>query len=163
LSGTITAEPLAGLDEVAGIDQTVGEGAVDRRAHRSEVEVAFRLGQRSLQFRKLRAGLRLLRLGDFDIVTRRVVGRLRRLDRRHALIAPGFRHLESRARGKSLGAQRLLTVEVEAGTLHRGIRRGKLCLGLLDRAFQRGCLPADAIDGGLLGRDLAARGVTAMR
>ena len=32
-------------------------------------------------------------------------------------------------------------------------------LGLLDRAFQRRDLAADAIDGGLLGRDLGARGI----
>src|SRR5438445_4319016 len=35
------AEPLPDNDEVADIDQTIGEGAVDRRAHRGEIEVAL--------------------------------------------------------------------------------------------------------------------------
>ena len=147
------AEPLPGLDEVAGVDQAVGEGAVDRRAHRGEVEIALGLGERGLQFGKLRAGFVLLRLGHLDIVARRVIGRLRRLHRRDALVAAGFRHFEGRARGKSLGAQRLLAIEVEAGALQRGFRGGELRLGLLDRAFQRRDLAADAVDGGLLGRD----------
>ena len=140
-------------------DQAVGEGAVDRRAHRGEVEIALGLGERGLQFRKLRAGLRLLRLGDFDIVARGVIGRLRRLHRRHALIAAGFGHFEGRARGKSLGAQRLLAVVIETGALQAGFRGNELRAGLLDRAFQRGDLAADAVDGGLLGRDLGARGI----
>ena len=153
------AEPLPDHDVVAGVDQAVGEGAVDRRAHRGEVEVALGLGERGLQFRKLGAGLGLLRLGDLDIVARRVIGRLRRLHRRDALVAPGFGHLEGRARGKSLGAQRLLAIEIEAGALQAGFRGSELRLGLLDRAFQRGDLAADAVDGGLLGRDPGARGI----
>src|ERR1700686_4409351 len=72
------AEPLPHHHEVAGVDQTVGERPLDRRAHRREVEVALSLGKRYLQFRKLRAGFRLLRLGHFDIVARRVIGGLRR-------------------------------------------------------------------------------------
>src|SRR5712671_5578648 len=47
------AEPLPHHHEVAGVDQTVGERPLDRRAHRREVEVALGLGQRRLQFRKL--------------------------------------------------------------------------------------------------------------
>ena len=152
-------EPLPGLDEIAGIDEAVGEGAVDRRAHRGEVEVALRLGELGLQFRKLRAGLGLLRLRHLDIVARGVVGRLRRFHRRDALVAAGFGNFEGGARGKSLGAQRLLAIEVETGALQRGFRGGELRLGLLDRAFQRRDLTADAVDGGLLGRDPGARGV----
>ena len=151
------AEPLAGLDEVAGIDEAVGEGAVDRRAHRGEVEIALGLGERGLQFRQLGAGLVLLRLGHLDIVARGVIGRLRRFHGSDALVAAGFGNFEGGARGKALGAQRLLAVEIEAGALQRGFRGGELRLGLLDRAFQRGDLAADAVDGGLLGRDPGAR------
>ena len=107
------AEPLPGLDEVAGVDEAVGEGAVDRRAHRSEVEIALGLGQRGLQFSQLGAGLVLLRLGHFDIVARGVKGRLRRFHRCDALVAAGFGHFKGGARSKALGAERLLAVEVE--------------------------------------------------
>ena len=55
--------------------------------------------------------------------------------------------------------ERLLAIEIEVGSFQAGVRRGQLRLGLFDRAFQRGDLPADAIDGGLLGRDPGARGV----
>src|SRR5260370_12709438 len=80
------AEPLPHHDKVAGIDQTVGEGAVNRRAHEGKIEMALGLRQRRLQFRQLGAGLRLLRFCHFDIVACRVKGRLRRLQRRHALV-----------------------------------------------------------------------------
>src|SRR6266852_4869268 len=118
-------KPLHDLGEVAG-------GVIRRqqREHRARgrrdavdgaCELAMAIGVHRDRHRltrtdahELRAGLGLLRFGDFDVVARRIICRLRRLDRRHALIAPGFRHFESRARGKSLGAQRLLTVEVEA-------------------------------------------------
>ena len=83
-------EPLPGLDEIAGIDEAVGEGAVDRRAHRGEGKVALRLGKLGLQFRELRAGLGLLRLRHLDIVARGIVSRLRRFDRRDALVAAGL-------------------------------------------------------------------------
>src|SRR5262252_6515079 len=114
------AEPLTNRDEVAGVDQAVGEDAVDRRAHRGEIEVALGFRQRGLQFRKLSLRLRLLRPGYIDIVARRVIGRLRRLQRRRALVAPGLRLLEGGARGKALAAQRLLTVVIEAGALQAG-------------------------------------------
>ena len=94
-----------------------------------------------------------------DIVARRVIGRLRRLDGGGALIAAGFGHLERRARSKTLGAQFLLTIEVETRAFCRGVRRSQLRLRLLDRAFLRGDLAADAIDGGLLGRDPAPRSI----
>ncbi len=42
------AEPLAGLDVVAGIDHAVGEDAVHRRAHAGEFEIALGLGKRGL-------------------------------------------------------------------------------------------------------------------
>ena len=73
------------------VDEAVGEGAVDRRAHRREVEIALGLGERGLQFRKLGVGLGLLRPGHFDIVARGVIGRLRGLHGRHALVARRLR------------------------------------------------------------------------
>src|SRR6185436_7537620 len=66
---------------------------------------------------------------------------------------------KSSARSKTLGAQRLLAIEVETGALHHGVRGSELRLGLLGTAFQRRDLTADAIDGGLLGRHPALRGV----
>ena len=153
------AEPLSHADEVADIDHAVGEGAVDRRAHRGEIEVALGLGQRCLQLRQLGAGLRLLRLGDLDTVARGIIGRLRRLQRRHALIARGFGGLIGRMRSKSLGAQRLLAIVIEPGPFQAGFRRNNLRLRLLDRAFLRGDLAADTLDGGPLGGDLGARGI----
>src|SRR6266550_4371044 len=39
------AEPLPHHHEVAGVDQTVGERPIDRRAHQREVEVALSLGE----------------------------------------------------------------------------------------------------------------------
>ncbi len=83
-------EPLPGLDEIAGIDEAVGEGAVDRRAHRGEGKVALGLGKLGLQLRELRAALGLLRFRHLDIVARGIVSRLRRFDRRDALIAAGL-------------------------------------------------------------------------
>ena len=62
-------------------------------------------------------------------------------------------------RGKTLGAQRLLPVVVEVRPLQAGLRGGKLRLGLLGRAFLRGDLAADPVDGGLLGFDPGARGI----
>ena len=153
------AEPLPGLDEVAGVDDTIGEDAFDRRAHRGEVEVALGLGQRGLQFDQLGAGFVLLRLCHLDVVARGVGSGLRRFHRGEALIAAGFRDFEGGARGKSLGAERLLTVEVEAGALQRSLGGNQLRLGLFGRAFHRGDLAADPLDGGLLGRDLRARDV----
>ncbi len=91
------AEPLAGLDHVADIDQTVGEGAVDRRAHIGEVEIALGLGKRGLQFGELRARLVLLRLGHLDIVARGVVGGLRGFHGGGALVAARFGHFVSGA------------------------------------------------------------------
>ena len=112
-SGTTLPSRLPDHDEIAGVDQTVGESAVDRRAHRSEVEVALGLGERSLQFSKLGASLRLLRLGHLDIVARRVIGRLRGLHSSQTLVASGLGLFEGRVRGKTLVAQRLLPVVVE--------------------------------------------------
>src|SRR5207247_10624687 len=61
--------------------------------------------------------------------------------------------------GDALGPQRLLAIQVETGALQRRVRGSKLRLGLLDGAFERRDLTADAVDGGLLGRDLAPRGI----
>ncbi len=108
------AEPLPGLDEVAGVDQAVGEDAVDRRAHRGEVEIALGLGQRGLQFRELRAGFGLLRLGDLDIVARGVVGRLRRPAPRRRPGRGRLRETSKVAReAKPLLLKRLLAIEIE--------------------------------------------------
>ena len=121
------------------------------------------LGEQGLQFGELGAGLGLLRPGHLDIVARGVMGRLRRLHRRDALIAAGFGDFKRGARGKTLGAQRLLAFEIEAGALQRGFRGCQLRLGLLGRTFHRGDLAADAVDGGLLGCDPARAASTAMR
>ena len=115
--------------------------------------------QRRLQFRQLGLGFRLLRLGHFDIVARRVIGRLRRLHRRHALVAAGFGLFEGRARGETLVAERLLAIVIETGALQRRFLGSELGAGLLDRAHQSGDLAADPVDGGLLGRDPGARGI----
>src|SRR5206468_5674308 len=71
----------------------------------------------------------------------------------------GLRNFKGGARGKTLGAQRLLAIEVETGALQRRVRGSELRLGLLRCAFERRDLTADAIDGGLLGRDPAPRGI----
>ena len=141
------------------VDQPIGEGALDRRTHRGEIEVTLSLGERGLQFDELRAGFVLLRLGHLDIVARGVGGGLRRFHRGKALVASGFRDFERGARGESLGAERLLTVEVEPGPFQRSLGRNQLRLGLFGGAFHCGDLAADPVDGGLLGRDLRARGI----
>ena len=122
------AEPLAGLDHVADIDETVGERAVDRRAHEGEVEIALGFGKHGLQFRELRAGLGLLRFGHLDIVARGVKGGLRRLHGGDALVAAGFGNFIRGARGKALGGKRLLALEIEPGALQRGFGGDKLRL-----------------------------------
>jgi len=127
-------------DEVAGVDEAVGEGAVDRRAHRGEVEIALGLGERGLQLRKLGAGFVLLGFRHFDIVARGVIGRLRRFHRRDPLVASGFGHLKSGARGEALWCS------APAGARNRGPARFSdasaevSAPGLFDRAFHRGDL-----------------------
>ncbi|OIQ72982.1 hypothetical protein GALL_453840 [mine drainage metagenome] len=105
------------------------------------------------------AGLRLLRAGHLDIVARRVISSLRGLYSGHALVASGLGLFEGGVRGKTLGAQRLLPVVVEVRPLQAGLRGGELRLGLLGRALLRGDLTTDPVDGGLLGFNLAARGI----
>src|SRR5665213_1412571 len=153
------AEPLPDHDVIAGGDQPVGEDAVDRGAHRGEIEIALGPGERSLQFRKLGGGLGLLRFGDLDIVARRVIGGLRGLHRRDALVASGLGLLEGGVGGKTLVAQRLLPVVIEVGPLQSGIRRCEVRARLFDRAYLGGDLPADAIDGGFLRGDPGPRGI----
>ena len=93
------AEPLPHHDEVAGGNQAIGEDAVDRRTHRGEIEIALGLGERCLQFGKLRAGFGLLRLGDLDIVACASKAACADFTARSALVAPGFGDFErSRAR-----------------------------------------------------------------
>ena len=65
----------------------------------------------------------------------RVIGRLRRLDAGDALVAPGFRLLESGVRREALGAQRLLAIIVEAGALQSCFGGRKIGLRLLDRTL----------------------------
>ena len=98
------AEPLPDHDEIAGVHQAIGEGAVDRGAHRSEVKIALGLGKRGLQFRQLSAGFCLLRPGHLDIVARSLVGGACRSHPRHALIATRFRKFEGSARSNALRA-----------------------------------------------------------
>ena len=136
VDGPPYAGPLPDGDEIANIDETVGKDAVDRRAHRGEFEIPFGPGERGAQFLQLGAGLGLLGPRDLDIVACRVIGRLRRFHRRQTLVAAGFGHLEGRARGQALGAERLLAIEIEGGPFQAGGRRGRLTLGLVDRAVR---------------------------
>ena len=117
------------------------------------------LASNGLQFGKLRAGLVLLRLGHLDIVARGVEGGLRGFHRGGALVAARFGDFVGGARGKALGAQRLLALEIKPGALQRCFGGDELRLGLFDRAFLCRDLAADAVDGGLLGGDLGARGI----
>ncbi len=87
------------------------------------------------------------------------IGGLRGLHSGQALVASGLGLLEGGVGGKTLGAQRLLPVVIEVGPLQAGFGGSELRLGLFGRAFLRGDLPADPVDGGLLGIDLGARGV----
>ncbi|MGY4378778.1 hypothetical protein ACVWZ3_006417 [Bradyrhizobium sp. i1.3.6] len=131
----------------------------DRRAHRGEGEIALGLGERGLELGELRLRFGLLRLGDVDIADRDVVGGLGGLDRGGALVASGFRAFERGARSKALAAQRLLALIIEIGALEARLGRDELRLGLCNLAVERCNLAADAIDGGLLGRDPGRGGI----
>ncbi|MGY4512734.1 hypothetical protein ACVIN2_006188 [Bradyrhizobium sp. USDA 3650] len=75
------------------------------------------------------------------------------------LVASGLGALEGGAGGKTLVAQRLLALIIEVGALEAGFGGDELRLGLCDLAVERRDLAADAIDGGLLGRDPGRGGV----
>ena len=159
-SGTTLPSRCPACDEVAGVDQAVGEGAVDRRAHRGEIEIALGLGQRGLQFGKLRAGFVLLRLGDLDIVARRVIGRLRRPSPPPTPWSRPASDTSKVAReAKPLVLSACWRSKSRPARFRPASAEASCALACSTALSMRGDLAADPVDGGLLGRDPGARGI----
>ena len=89
----------------------------------------------------------------------RVDRRLRAVDRGVGLVAIGLRLLQGLLAGEFLRGKRLLAIEFELHPLGGGLCRNHLRLGLIDIGVLRHDLPADAVDGRLLGGDLFPRRV----
>jgi hypothetical protein len=120
-----------------------------------------RLGERRLQLLQRLRRLVLLRLQHVGTGLCRIDAGCRAGNRGRRLIAGGLRLLERLAAGIILGGERLLPCELELGAGLSGLRRGKLCLGLIDGYCLRRDLLADAVDGRLLGGDIVLAVCTA--
>ena len=75
------------------------------------------------------------------------------------LVAIGLRLLQRLLAGEFLRRQRLLSIEFQLHALGGGLRRNHLRLRLVDAGVLRHDLPADTVDGRLLGGDLFPRRV----